>query len=226
MVKVVNCESALDDLFPTVLWRSLHVHSLFSLQLKVRPRDIQLCQETSSGVDASGHYQLGDLVQLEWVHSSDNLLHLCMFTLSLVPGLSRGGGKREPGTDRLHMRLIYQHSGNIVYFPYITHVTSSNPYAALNIILRDCDIRNCKLACTYAPMPWHHKWQNFELIKRMHKQSVPGSLFPPPPWEPGYEASSCCASVSVEHCTLQLLSVSIQWSCLHSNIIHKFELLR
>ena len=36
-----------------------------SLQLKVRPRDIQLCQETSSGVDASGHYQLGDLVQLE-----------------------------------------------------------------------------------------------------------------------------------------------------------------
>ena len=40
---------------------------LFSLivKLKVRPRDLQLCLETSSGVDTSGHYQLGDLVQLE-----------------------------------------------------------------------------------------------------------------------------------------------------------------
>ena len=37
----------------------------FGMQLKVRPRDIQLCQETSSGVDSTGHYQLGDLVQLE-----------------------------------------------------------------------------------------------------------------------------------------------------------------
>jgi transcription elongation factor SPT5 len=35
------------------------------MQLKVRPRDLQLCQETSSGVDSTGHYQLGDLVQLE-----------------------------------------------------------------------------------------------------------------------------------------------------------------
>ena len=35
------------------------------VQLKVRPLDMQLCQETSSGVDASGHYQLSDLVQLE-----------------------------------------------------------------------------------------------------------------------------------------------------------------
>ncbi|XP_064385499.1 transcription elongation factor SPT5-like isoform X2 [Halichondria panicea] len=34
-------------------------------ELKVRPRDLQLCQETSSGVDSSGHYQLGDLVQLD-----------------------------------------------------------------------------------------------------------------------------------------------------------------
>ena len=35
------------------------------VQLKVRPQDLQLCLETSSGVDASGQYQLGDMVQLE-----------------------------------------------------------------------------------------------------------------------------------------------------------------
>ncbi|XP_011410252.2 PREDICTED: transcription elongation factor SPT5-like [Amphimedon queenslandica] len=34
-------------------------------ELKVRPRDLQLCLEKSSGVDTSGHFQLGDLVMLD-----------------------------------------------------------------------------------------------------------------------------------------------------------------
>ncbi|XP_062504136.1 transcription elongation factor SPT5-like [Corticium candelabrum] len=34
-------------------------------ELKVRPRDLQLCSERSSGVDSSGHFQFGDLVQLD-----------------------------------------------------------------------------------------------------------------------------------------------------------------
>ena len=47
------------------------------LQLKVRPRDLQICHETSSGVDTSGHYQLGDMVMLEWVqHWKYTLLHV------------------------------------------------------------------------------------------------------------------------------------------------------
>ena len=48
------------------LWSCMVLFSLLT-KLKVRPRDLQLCLETSSGVDTSGHYQLGDLVQLEWV---------------------------------------------------------------------------------------------------------------------------------------------------------------
>jgi transcription elongation factor SPT5 len=34
-------------------------------EVKVRPRDLQLCLETSSGVDISGHFQLGDLVMID-----------------------------------------------------------------------------------------------------------------------------------------------------------------
>ncbi|XP_071486255.1 transcription elongation factor SPT5-like [Diadema antillarum] len=34
-------------------------------EMKVLPRDLQLCQEMSSGVDSLGQYQLGDLVQLD-----------------------------------------------------------------------------------------------------------------------------------------------------------------
>ena len=43
-----------------VLFSDLTMH-----ELKVRPRDLQLCLETSSGVDSSGKYQLGDLVLIE-----------------------------------------------------------------------------------------------------------------------------------------------------------------
>ncbi|CAI8044726.1 Transcription elongation factor SPT5, partial [Geodia barretti] len=43
-----------------ILFSDLTMH-----ELKVRPQDLQLCLETSSGVDASGQYQLGDMVQLD-----------------------------------------------------------------------------------------------------------------------------------------------------------------
>lgn len=41
--------------------------SLFSLswQLKVLPRDLQLCSETASGVDVGGQHEWGELVQLD-----------------------------------------------------------------------------------------------------------------------------------------------------------------
>lgn len=35
------------------------------LQLKVLPKDLQLCTERSSGVDSMGQHQWGDMVQLE-----------------------------------------------------------------------------------------------------------------------------------------------------------------
>ena len=35
------------------------------VQLKVRPHDLQLCSETSTGVDSTGQFQWGDLVALE-----------------------------------------------------------------------------------------------------------------------------------------------------------------
>ena len=35
------------------------------IQLKVRPHDLQLCSETSTGVDSTGQFQWGDLVTLE-----------------------------------------------------------------------------------------------------------------------------------------------------------------
>lgn len=35
------------------------------LQLKVLPRDLQLCSETASGVDAGGQHEWGELVQLD-----------------------------------------------------------------------------------------------------------------------------------------------------------------
>lgn len=37
----------------------------FSLQLKVLPRDLQLCSETASGVDVGGQHEWGELVQLD-----------------------------------------------------------------------------------------------------------------------------------------------------------------
>lgn len=71
MFDIMTCTELADpsDLCSYIMYTAVlvlnFVLSISSLQLKVRPRDIQLCQETSSGVDASGHYQLGDLVQLE-----------------------------------------------------------------------------------------------------------------------------------------------------------------
>lgn len=38
---------------------------LVVVQLKVLPRDLQLCSETASGVDAGGQHEWGELVQLE-----------------------------------------------------------------------------------------------------------------------------------------------------------------
>lgn len=35
------------------------------LQLKVLPRDLQLCSETASGVDVGGQHEWGELVQLD-----------------------------------------------------------------------------------------------------------------------------------------------------------------
>lgn len=35
------------------------------MQLKVLPRDLQLCSETASGVDAGGQHEWGELVQLD-----------------------------------------------------------------------------------------------------------------------------------------------------------------
>lgn len=42
-------------------------HRLFPprVQLKVLPRDLQLCSETASGVDAGGQHEWGELVQLD-----------------------------------------------------------------------------------------------------------------------------------------------------------------
>lgn len=36
-----------------------------SRQLKVLPRDLQLCSETASGVDVGGQHEWGELVQLD-----------------------------------------------------------------------------------------------------------------------------------------------------------------
>lgn len=47
----------------------LHLFSLcfplVCVQLKVLPRDLQLCSETASGVDAGGQHEWGELVQLD-----------------------------------------------------------------------------------------------------------------------------------------------------------------
>ena len=42
----------------------IHINT-FLIQLKVRPHDLQLCSETSTGVDSTGQFQWGDLVTLE-----------------------------------------------------------------------------------------------------------------------------------------------------------------
>ena len=43
-----------------VLFSDLTMH-----ELKVLPKDLQLCQDMATGVDAMGQYQWGDLVQLD-----------------------------------------------------------------------------------------------------------------------------------------------------------------
>ena len=34
-------------------------------EMKVRPRDMQLCTEMNSGVDSQGMYQIGDVVEVD-----------------------------------------------------------------------------------------------------------------------------------------------------------------
>ena len=41
------------------------IHLLPHHQLKVLPRDLQLCSETASGVDVGGQHEWGELVQLD-----------------------------------------------------------------------------------------------------------------------------------------------------------------
>lgn len=51
-----------------IVCMSLNASGLFlylSPQLKVLPRDLQLCSETASGVDAGGQHEWGELVQLD-----------------------------------------------------------------------------------------------------------------------------------------------------------------
>ena len=43
----------------TLVWTSILTHSSY------RPHDLQLCSETSTGVDSTGQFQWGDLVTLE-----------------------------------------------------------------------------------------------------------------------------------------------------------------
>lgn len=47
------------------LWSEVYLLSVWRLQLKVLPRDLQLCSETASGVDAGGQHEWGELVQLD-----------------------------------------------------------------------------------------------------------------------------------------------------------------
>lgn len=47
------------------LTSSGNLSALCPLQLKVLPRDLQLCSETASGVDAGGQHEWGELVQLD-----------------------------------------------------------------------------------------------------------------------------------------------------------------
>lgn len=50
-----------------IQWKSLCSLPLVAccVQLKVLPRDLQLCSETASGVDAGGQHEWGELVQLD-----------------------------------------------------------------------------------------------------------------------------------------------------------------
>ena len=73
---------------------------------------------------------------------------LALINLASYPGSHRGGRKKEPGTDHLRMRLIYQHSGNAVY-----HLDTFRKLRKRDVIKSVCrvkftafaiDIRNCK----------------------------------------------------------------------------------
>ncbi len=41
------------------------MENLFHFQLKVLPRDLQLCTDMATGVDSHGQFQFGDIVQIE-----------------------------------------------------------------------------------------------------------------------------------------------------------------
>lgn len=48
------------DMHCVFLFSDLTMH-----ELKVLPKDLQLCSDMASGVDSMGHFQWGDLVQIE-----------------------------------------------------------------------------------------------------------------------------------------------------------------
>ena len=56
--------------------------------------------------------------------------------LASYPGSRGGGGKREPGTDRVRMSLIYQHSSNAVY-----HLDTFHKLRKCDIIKSVCRVK-------------------------------------------------------------------------------------
>lgn len=59
-------------------------------QLKVLPRDLQLCSETASGVDAGGQHEWGELVQLD-PQTVGVIVRLERETFQVPAGASRTG---------------------------------------------------------------------------------------------------------------------------------------
>ena len=78
--------------------------------------DRQCCGEARRGRLSSMSAQVHILID-QVTHSISKLVTCVAASLALAsyPGSRGGGGKREPGTDRVRMRLIYQHSSNVVY---------------------------------------------------------------------------------------------------------------
>lgn len=79
--------------------------STVSPQLKVLPRDLQLCSETASGVDVGGQHEWGELVQLDprtvgvIVRLERETFQVCLTFLSQEPHIPGGA---EQHSDRAH----------------------------------------------------------------------------------------------------------------------------
>ena len=69
-------------------------------------------------VGHSGEFQISR-------HDATDQCMLAHLSISLVPG-SRWAEEREPGTDRLRMRLIYQHSDITVFLQYTFRISSAS----------------------------------------------------------------------------------------------------